>query len=73
MLRCGIVHSVPCNCDHLLIYCAPHVSSNHSQFIHRSSLRWLQQRHLVAKLVGNGREMAAEFCLPVSPSCFKGC
>jgi hypothetical protein len=43
LLRGGFVQSIPCNCDHFLIYCAPHLSSNHSQFIHQSSLLWLQQ------------------------------
>jgi hypothetical protein len=42
LLRSGIVQSVPCNCDHFLIYCAPGLSSNHSQFIHQSSLLQLQ-------------------------------
>jgi hypothetical protein len=45
----GIVQNVPRNCDHILIYCAPHLISNHSQFIHHCSLIWLQHRHLVAK------------------------
>jgi hypothetical protein len=34
----GILQIVPCNCDHFLIYCAPHLSSNHSRFIHQSYL-----------------------------------
>jgi hypothetical protein len=29
MLQCGIVQSVPCNCDYFMKYCAPHLSSNH--------------------------------------------
>jgi hypothetical protein len=47
-LRGGIVQSVPCNCYHFLIYCAPHLSSNHTRFIHQNSLLWLQRRHLAA-------------------------
>jgi hypothetical protein len=44
-----------------LIYCAPLLItiSNHSRFIHQSSLLWLQQRHLVAKWEETGQEMAA--------------
>jgi hypothetical protein len=41
LLRCGVVESVPCNCNHLLTRCS-HLSSNHSWFIHQSSLLWLQ-------------------------------
>jgi hypothetical protein len=43
-----------------------HLSSNHSQFIHQSSLFWLQQRHLVAKRGESGLEIAAEFCQSAS-------
>jgi hypothetical protein len=53
LLRAGIVRSVPCNCSHFLIYYAPYLSSRHSRSIHQSSLFWLQQRHLVAKLGWN--------------------
>jgi len=56
LLRGGIVQSVPCNCDHFLICCAPHLSYNHSRFIHQSSLLWLQQTHLIAKRGEFGRE-----------------
>jgi hypothetical protein len=64
--------SHPCNCDHFLIYCAPHLSSNHSCFIHQSSLLWLQQWHLVAKRGQSKREIASEFCLSVSLTYPKG-
>jgi hypothetical protein len=30
LLRGGIVQSVPCSYDHLLICCAPHLNSDHS-------------------------------------------
>jgi hypothetical protein len=50
----------------------PHLSSNHSRFIHQSSLLWLHQTHPVGKRGKTGREMAAEFCLSVSLSCLKG-
>jgi hypothetical protein len=50
----GIVQSVPCNCDHFLIYCAPHLICIHAWFIHRAP--WLQHRHLVAEQ-GVAREM----------------
>jgi hypothetical protein len=63
LLRGGIIQSVPCNCDHFLIYYAPYLSSNHSRFIHQSSLFWLQQRYLVAKRRETGREMTTEFYL----------
>jgi hypothetical protein len=49
LLRGSIVQSVTFNCDHLLIYCASHLSSNHSRLIHQNSLLSLQQTHLVAK------------------------
>jgi hypothetical protein len=72
-LRSGTVQSVPCNCDHLLINCAPHLSTNHTRFIHqRSSPLWLQQTHPVPKPGETGREMAAEFCLSVFLSFLKG-
>jgi ABC-type transport system involved in multi-copper enzyme maturation permease subunit len=57
-LRCGIVHIVQCNCDHLLIYCAPHLSSNHSRLIHQNSLPWLHKRHLIAKWEEMSRNFA---------------
>jgi hypothetical protein len=37
LLQSGIVWSVPYNCDHFLIYCAPRLSSNHFRFIHHLS------------------------------------
>jgi hypothetical protein len=40
----------------------PHLSSNHSWFIHQF-LPWLQETHLVAKQGETWGEMAAEFCL----------
>jgi hypothetical protein len=61
----------PTHCDHFLIYCAPHLSYNHSRFTHQTSLLWLKQRHLVAKRRETGREVVAEFCLSVSLSCLK--
>jgi hypothetical protein len=61
LLRGGIVQSVPCNCDHFLVYCAPHLSYNHSRFIHQSSLFWLQQRHLVAKREELGKKWPLNF------------
>jgi hypothetical protein len=64
-LRDGIVQSVPCNCKNFLIYCAPRLSCNHSQFIHKSSLLLLQQRHLIVRWGETGREIATEF-LPIS-------
>jgi hypothetical protein len=72
LLRGGIIQSVPYNCDHFLIYCAHHLSSNNSRFMHQNSLLWLQQRYLVAKRRETGREMAAEFCSSISLSCLKG-
>jgi hypothetical protein len=50
LLRGGIVQSVPRNCNHFLIYCASHLSSDHSRFIHQRTLLWLQQRNLGPKL-----------------------
>jgi hypothetical protein len=38
LLLDSVVQSVPCSCGHFLIYCALHLSSNHVQFIHQSSL-----------------------------------
>jgi hypothetical protein len=35
----------------------PHLSSNHSRFIHQTYLLWLQQTHLVAKRGGTWREI----------------
>jgi hypothetical protein len=35
VLRGGISKSVPCYCDHLLIYCAPYLSCNNFQLIHQ--------------------------------------
>jgi hypothetical protein len=55
-LRVGIVRSVPCNCDHFPICCAPRLSYNDSRFIRQISLHWLQQRRLVAKRREAGRE-----------------
>jgi hypothetical protein len=66
LLKGGIVQSVPCNCDHFLIYCVPHLSTDHSQFNHHSSLLCLQQRHLVTKQGETGREIATVFCVSVS-------
>jgi hypothetical protein len=57
----GIVQSVHCNCNHLLIYCASHLSFNHSLFIHQDSLLWLQKRYLVAKRGKPWREMSVNF------------
>jgi hypothetical protein len=68
----GVAQRVPCNCDHFLIYCTPHLSSNHSRFIRQSSLLWLQQTYLVAKRGGTGRGMAAEFFLTLSLAYLKG-
>jgi hypothetical protein len=68
----GIIQSVPCNADHFLIYCAPHLSSYHFWCIHQSSLLWLHWRHLAAKQGGTGQEMAAKFCPSVCLSYFKG-
>jgi hypothetical protein len=51
-----------------LIYCAPRLISNHSRFIHQSYLLWSQQKQLSEKR----GETAAEFCLLVSLSYFKG-
>jgi hypothetical protein len=70
--RGGIVQSVPSNGDHLLIYCPPHLNSNHSRFTYHSSLLWFQQRPLAAKHGETGREMTTEFCVAVSPSYLKG-
>jgi hypothetical protein len=53
-----------------VLLCSP--ISNHPQFIHQTSLLWLQQRHLVGTLKETGREMTAEFCLSVSLSQLKG-
>jgi hypothetical protein len=39
LLRGGIIHSVPCKCDHFMVHC-PHLSYNHSRFTHQSSLLW---------------------------------
>jgi hypothetical protein len=72
MLRGGIVQSVPCNCDNFLIYFAPHLSSNHSRFIHQTFLPLLQQRHLVEKLGETGQEMVAKFGPSLSLSYLKG-
>jgi hypothetical protein len=66
LLRGGIVQSVPCNCEHLMIYSAPHLNSNHSWFIHQSSLLSGCSRNLVAKRGETGREIDAEICLSVS-------
>jgi hypothetical protein len=66
LLQGGITESIPCNCNHFLMYCAPHLSSNHFQFIYQSSVLWLQQRHLIANWGETGWEMATEFCLSVS-------
>jgi hypothetical protein len=63
LLPGGIVKSAVCNCDNFMIYC---LISNCSQFIHQSSLLWLQQKHPVAKREKSGREMATELCLSVS-------
>jgi hypothetical protein len=62
----GIVQSEPCNCDHSLIYCATHLSSDNFRFIQQSSLLQLLQRHLIEKQGEAGREMASEFRLSVS-------
>jgi hypothetical protein len=51
------------DCYHSLTYCAPHLSSNHSQFINHSPLLWLPQRHLVAKQEETLRNMASKYCL----------
>jgi hypothetical protein len=55
----------PMHCDHVLIYCAPHLSSNKSRFIQQSSLLRCQQTHLVAKWGETGREIFAEISLAV--------
>jgi hypothetical protein len=67
----GIVQNAPCNCVHFLIYCAPNLCSNHSRFIHQSSLLWFQHTYLVAKREEAGREMVPEFCRSVSLSHLK--
>jgi hypothetical protein len=73
LVRGGIVQSVPCTCDHILIYCcAPHPSSNLSWFVHQSSLLWLQLRHLLATQGESGREVVDTICLSVSQSYLKG-
>jgi hypothetical protein len=60
LLRGGIAQSVSCNCDDFLIYCAPHLSCNHSRFIHQISLLWMQPKRLLVKRGGGtGREMAS--------------
>jgi hypothetical protein len=61
LLRGGIVQSISCNCDHFVIYYTPHLSSNHSRFIHLTSVLWLQHRYLVVKQGETGPEMATEF------------
>jgi hypothetical protein len=71
LLLGGIIQSVPCNCDHLLIYCAPCLRSNHSRFIHQSSLLWLQQKHIVAKRRETGLEMTVNFSYELSLSHLK--
>jgi hypothetical protein len=58
--------SVPCNYDHFMIFCAPHLSPNHSRFVHQISLLWLLQRHLVVKRGETGREIAAELLISFS-------
>jgi hypothetical protein len=52
---------LPMNCDNFLIYCAPHLNSNHSRFTHHefSAL-------VVAKREETAWEIAAEFCLSAS-------
>lgn len=61
LLRGGIIPSVPCNCGHFPICWARHLSSNHSRFVHQSSLLWSQQRHLVAKRGGTRQEIPVNF------------
>jgi hypothetical protein len=63
--------SVPCNCDHLLIYCAPQLSSNHSLLTHQSSLLWMQQRNLAVKQGENWWEMSENFDYKYLFSCCK--
>jgi hypothetical protein len=72
LLRDGIVQSVLCNYDHFLVYCAPHLSSNHSRFVHQGSLLWFQQRRLVAKRRETELEISTKFCLSISLSYLKG-
>jgi hypothetical protein len=72
VLRCGIIQSVPCNCNYFLIYCVPHLSYNPSRFIHQSSLLWLQKRHLLEKQGKTRWEMATQFYLSVFLSYLKG-
>jgi hypothetical protein len=62
----------PMHCGHFLVYYAPHLSSNHSWFVHQSSQLWLNQRHLIAKRGETGQEIATEFCLLISLSYLKG-
>jgi hypothetical protein len=61
LLRGGIVQSVQYNCDNFLISCSSHLNSNNLPFIHKSSLFWLQKRHLVAKQRETGRKIVADF------------
>jgi hypothetical protein len=68
----GDIQIVPCRCDHFLICCAPHLSSNHLWFIHQSSLVWLQQWHLVAMQGESMQEMAVKFCLSIPVPYLKG-
>jgi hypothetical protein len=71
LLMGGIVQSAPCNCDHLLIYCAPRLRSDHPiQPSEHSAL--IAAETPFAEEGRTGREMA-EFCLSVSASYFKGC
>jgi hypothetical protein len=58
--------------NNFLIYCPSCLSSDHSRFIHQSSLLWLQQRHLISKRGETWRKIVTEFCLSVSLSYLKG-
>jgi hypothetical protein len=65
LLWCGIIQSVPYNCDYLLICCASDLSSNNSRLIHQRSLFWLQ-RTPNSKTRRNLARNVRGFCLQVS-------
>jgi hypothetical protein len=48
LLRGGIVHGIPCTTTTSDLLCVPHLSSNHSWFIHQSPLA-VTSTHLIAK------------------------
>jgi hypothetical protein len=54
---------LPMHCGHFWSIVSPHLSSNHSCVIHRSSLEKYQQRHLVAKQGETWPEMSVNFAV----------